>query len=170
MNKFEAESVIKNTIEYANQEIAKNKKKTRICITALIIGFSLVIAGILFWRPKSTIDIFVVGTAIGDISVEETKIINGEGYALLKNADLNNHDGITHYFNEPRWVKVSDHFDVDSIKVGEIYSSITLQVEIPKEAAINHEWISNDTLSLDMFLRDEAYNPDYVWVVDMWKE
>lgn len=49
MNKNEAESVIKETIEYANKEIAKNKKKTRngiiiaICsVLVLVIAYMVV--------------------------------------------------------------------------------------------------------------------------------
>lgn len=44
MNKMEAEAVIKDTIEYANQEIEKNKKKMRRYMFAAILGFVLLAA------------------------------------------------------------------------------------------------------------------------------
>ena len=49
MDKNEAEAVIRDTVEYANKEIEKNKKKNRKIITGIILGFFLIIAaGILF--------------------------------------------------------------------------------------------------------------------------
>lgn len=45
MNKNEAEVVIKETIEYANKEIEKNKKKSKNIILAVICGFVVLIAG-----------------------------------------------------------------------------------------------------------------------------
>lgn len=44
MNRNDAESVIKETIEYANNEIKKTKKKSRIIVIATIISALLIIA------------------------------------------------------------------------------------------------------------------------------
>lgn len=41
MNKMEADAVIKDTIEYANREIAKNKRKARRCVLAAMLGLVL---------------------------------------------------------------------------------------------------------------------------------
>ena len=166
MNKFEAETVIKETIEYANKEIEKNRKKSRRYMLAVILGFSLIIVGLIWHRPK-TMDVFLVATAISDMSVEEIKEENGSLYVLLKTADEDNTVGIDHYFNESRWVKVSEHFDPDSVRIGETYSSLSIQIVIPEDVAVKNEWIDSDTLSVDMFLRDKAYNPDYLLLIDI---
>lgn len=51
MNKTEAETVIKETVEYANNEIQKNKKKTKKLIIGIIIAFILIIAaGVFFMK------------------------------------------------------------------------------------------------------------------------
>ena len=51
MNKNEAESVIKETIEYANREIEKNKKKSRrnviIAICTMLAVFAV---GLMFFK------------------------------------------------------------------------------------------------------------------------
>lgn len=53
MNKEEAEIVIKNTINYANQEIEKNKKKSRMWIVGTaIVCLMLLIAGTIFFLLK----------------------------------------------------------------------------------------------------------------------
>ena len=68
MNKNEAETVIKDTIEYANHEIKKTKKKYRLIIFAIVIAVALTIAGIvLFWALKPV----SVNISESDIFTEE---------------------------------------------------------------------------------------------------
>lgn len=55
---------------------------------------------------------------------------------------------------------------LEKIEEGNIYSSISIRFVIPKSIARSREWIDSDILSIELFLRDEAYNPDYLWIED----
>ena len=57
MNKAETEIVLKETIEYANKEIEKNKKKTRRIIVTVIVAFLiLLIAGIVIVKLNTSVE------------------------------------------------------------------------------------------------------------------
>lgn len=135
----------------------------------LLIGLVfLAFVGFIQWKSTFTEIDFVVGSAISDMYVVDIMEDHGNYYALLKSHNQQNNVGMDFYFNEPRWLKISDSFfSSGNIEEGKAYSSISIQFVVPKSIARSSGWIYNDTLSTDLFLHDEAYNPDYLWIVSV---
>lgn len=127
----------------------------------------MIVVGLVQWKSVSTDNDLVVGSAISDMYVEKIKKDHENYYALLKSHDPQNNVGLDAYFNEPRWLRIADDsLMLEKIEEGNIYLSISIRFVIPKSIARSREWIDSDTLSIELFLRDEAYNPDYLWIED----
>lgn len=105
MNKSEAETIIKNTIEYANNEIQKNKQKTRRIIATVIS----VAAILIMWIVLSFVDyirvssfelpIFCVSRESVYKGAEDYRHCQGLGYSfeIVVNDPQSEYPGVTRY-------------------------------------------------------------------------
>ena len=95
MDKNEAEEVVKNTIEYANEEIKKSKKRyLKIFLSCLLALFVCVAIMFIIYKSNDKVrdvyavvfvtDIDKMEMSEGDI-IKEIKILGGIHYGIWKN-------------------------------------------------------------------------------------